>query len=101
MEGDNAELKHKTLLTKIEKEFREENSEQNILLSTYQGARREEKCYELKYEYDLQLLMSVSKTVRKGVVAVLKKLSRHKSLLAKIENEFSEEINEQNILPVK
>lgn len=73
------ELLHKSLLTKIEAEFDEEISRQNILPSSYlAGNGRYEKCYELDYDQSLQLLMSESKTVRKACVAKIKELTAPK-----------------------
>lgn len=73
-EGVIAELLHKNLLVKIENEFDEDISRLNFKPSTYlAGNGRNEKCYELTFEQSLQVLMSESKTVRKGVISVLKK----------------------------
>jgi phage antirepressor YoqD-like protein len=72
-DGNTKVLQHKNLLVKIEREFEEEISRLNILPSFYlAGNGKEEKCYYLTYEQSLQLLMSESKTVRKGVIQVLK-----------------------------
>ena len=75
-ENNKANLWHKSLLTKIEIEFKEEIEEQNILPSSYlAGNGKNEKCYELTFEQSLQILMSESKIVRKGVIAKLKEQS--------------------------
>lgn len=75
-ENNKAILLHKSLLTKIEVEFKEEIEEQNILPSSYlAGNGKNEKCYELNFEQSLQILMSESKIVRRGVVLKLKELS--------------------------
>jgi len=72
-EGNEIVLLHKSLLSKIEKEFDEEIAGQNILPSSYlAGNGKQEKCYELTFEQSLQILMSESKTVRKRVIEVLK-----------------------------
>jgi len=66
-------LLHKSLLSKIEKEFDEEIAGQNILPSSYlDKSNRQSKCYDLNFEQSLQILMSESKTVRKRVIDVLK-----------------------------
>jgi len=73
LEGNRSMLLHKSLLTKIESEFAEEITEQKILPSKYKDkSGKENKMYELTYEQSLQLLMSESKAVRKGVIEVLK-----------------------------
>ncbi len=73
LEGNRAVLQHKSFLGKIENEFDEEIDRQNILPISYKDSYgREQKCYELNFEQSLQLLMSESKIVRKGVIEVLK-----------------------------
>lgn len=68
-------LAHKSLLAKIEIEFSEEIGEQNILPSSYlDKSNRQSKCYEFNYDDSVQLLMSESKTVRKAVIAEMKRL---------------------------
>ena len=75
-ENNRAILLHKSLLTKIEIEFKEEIEEQIFLPSSYlAGNGKNEKCYELTFEQSLQILMSESKIVRKGVIAKLKEQS--------------------------
>lgn len=72
-EGNETVLLHKSLLSKIEKEFDEEIAGQNILPSSYlDKSNRQSKCYDLNFEQSLQILMSESKTVRKRVIDVLK-----------------------------
>ncbi len=72
--GIYKELLHKNLLVKIESEFEEEISELKIQPTSYiDKSNRQSKCYELTFEQSLQILMSESKIVRKGVIEVLKK----------------------------
>ena len=72
-ESDKAILAHFTLLSKIEKEFEDEITDKQFLVSSYKDSSGKEcKCYELNYEQSLQILMSESKVVRKGVIEVLK-----------------------------
>lgn len=72
-ESNKARLAHFSLLSKIEKEFEDEINDKNIFAVDYMDQKGEmRKCYELNFEQSLQLLMSESKTVRKGVVEVLK-----------------------------
>lgn len=81
-EGNDIELLHKSLITKLEKEFEDEIEQQNILPSSYlAGNGKQEKCYELNFEYSLQLLMSESKTVRKRCVEVMKANTKPMTLL--------------------
>lgn len=76
VEGNRKVLAHFTLLRKIETEFSEEIAGKNIVASDYSDSSgKRNKCYNLTFEESLQLLMSESKTVRKGVVAKLKELS--------------------------
>ncbi len=76
--GIYKELLHKNLLVKIESEFEEEISELKIQPTSYiDKSNRQSKCYELTFEQSLQILMSESKTVRKGVIEVLKKTTRN------------------------
>jgi len=73
IENNQTELLHKSLLSKIEKEFEDEIAGQNILPSYYIGKDgAKAKCYNLDFEQSLQLLMSESKTVRKECVRVIK-----------------------------
>ena len=73
IEGNETELLHKSLLTKIEKEFEIEINEQNILPVEIKDLKGElRKAYELTFEESLQLLMSESKTVRKGCIQIMK-----------------------------
>lgn len=68
IEGNRAELLHKTFIATIEDEFEEEIGEQNILPTSYTDkSNRQSKCYELTFEQSLQILMRESKFVRKGV----------------------------------
>jgi len=68
-------LAHKNLLAKIELEFEVEIGELKIQLTSYlDKSNRESKCYELTYDQSLELLVSESKTVRKAVLAELKRL---------------------------
>lgn len=79
IEGNKATLAHFTLLKKIEGEFSEEITDKKIIVSHYNDASgKKNKCYDLTFEESLQLLMSESKTVRKGVVEKLKELSKPK-----------------------
>jgi hypothetical protein len=70
-------LLHFTLLAKIEKEFEEEIQDKKILemlniRGLPNGGSTKDKSYNLNFEQSLQLLMSESKIVRKGVVNKLK-----------------------------
>lgn len=111
-EGNEIVLLHKSLLSKIEKEFDEEIAGQNILPSSYlAGNGKQEKCYELTFEQSLQILMSESKTVRKRVIEVLKEQQKQlmeakpklpvtykdalKQLVAEIEEK--EKLQEENL----
>ena len=68
-------LRHSDLLKKIEKEFEEEIGERKISLSSYLASNgKQEKCYELNYDQSLELLVTESKTVKKAVIAELKRL---------------------------
>ena len=72
-ENNRAILAHFSFLNKIEKEFEEEIADKNIFVSSYKDSSGKScKCYELNYEQSLQILMSESKVVRKGVIEVLK-----------------------------
>jgi hypothetical protein len=82
IEGNETELLHKSLLTKIEKEFEAEINEQNILPVEIKDLKGEfRKAYELTFEESLQLLMSESKTVRKGCIQVMKAKIKPKTRL--------------------
>jgi len=73
LEGNRAVLRHDNFLAKIEDEFNEEIRALKIKASSYTTSQNKQaKMYELDYEQSLQMLMSESKTVRKGVVKVLK-----------------------------
>jgi len=88
-ENNEKVLLHKSLLAKIESEFFEEISQQNILPSTYLANNgKNEKCYYLDFEQSLQLLMSESKTVRKKCVNVI--VSQKKQSTPNIPKSFSE-----------
>jgi hypothetical protein len=85
MENNKTVLLHKSLLTKIEKEFEDEIGGQNILPSSYTDeSNRQSKCYYLDFEQSLQLLMSESKTVRKRCVEVIKSKQKPLSQLEMI-----------------
>jgi hypothetical protein len=72
-ESERSVLLHKNLLVKIETEFFDEIAELKFQPSSYKDSSGKEcKCYELNYEQSLQILMSESKVVRKGVIEVLK-----------------------------
>lgn len=76
-ENNTRVLFHKNLLGKIEREFEEEINGQFILPVTYKDAKGEQrKSFDLTYEQSLQVLMSESKIVRKGVIEVLKAQQR-------------------------
>ena len=73
IEGNRSKLLHRHLLQKIESEFEQEINETKIRPVTYKDKKGENrKMYKLTYEQSLQLLMSESKNVRRGVVNVLK-----------------------------
>lgn len=81
LDGNKSELLHKNILAKIEIEFIEEIGELKIQPSSYiDASNRNSKCYHLNFEQSLQLLMSESRIVRKGVVQKLKESRKPMSL---------------------
>lgn len=87
IEGNRKTLLHKSLITKIEKEFEVEITEQKILPSYYKDASgKQSKHYELNYEDSFQMLVSESITVRKAVIQRLKELEKQVSKKDIIEN---------------
>lgn len=102
-EGNRAVLRHSDLLKKIEVEFSEEIAQRKISVSAYKDAKSQSrKCYRLTYEESLQLLMSESKIVRKGVIGVIRELSEQNK--TQLPQTFSEalrlaaDLQEQNEL---
>ena len=87
IEGNRKVLLHKSLITKIEKEFEEEIAEQKFLPSSYLANNgKKEKCYELDYKQSVQMLVSESKTVRKAIINRLEELEKQVSKKDIIEN---------------
>lgn len=72
-DGNTTMLLHKSMLIKIREEFDEEINRQNILLIDFTDSRnRKQPMYELTFDQALQILMTESKQVRRGVINVLK-----------------------------
>jgi anti-repressor protein len=72
-EGYVTMQQHRSMLAKIDTEFADEISQQNILPSSYLAKNgRQERCFYLTYEQCLLVLMSESRQVRKGVLNVIK-----------------------------
>ena len=72
-ENSATSLRHDHLIAKIEREFEEEIATQILGAGSYLDANgQSRKCYNLNYEQALQILMSESKTVRKGCIQVMK-----------------------------
>jgi AraC-like DNA-binding protein len=93
MENNKTVLLHKSLLTKIEKEFEDEINQQLILPVNYTDAKGElRKCYHLDFEQSLQLLMSESKTVRKRCVEVIKGKTKLPSTLPEALRLYADEV---------
>jgi hypothetical protein len=73
IEGNETDVRHSDLIKKIEKEFEQEINEGNISSVEIKDLKGEfRKAYELTFEESLQLLMSESKTVRKGCIQIMK-----------------------------
>lgn len=79
VEGNNAVLQHSDFLKKIEKEL---NGDEGKFSSTYlDKANRMSKCYELPKDECMLMLMSESRTVRRGVLNKINELEKQKNTI--------------------
>lgn len=72
-EGNAIEVRHSDILKKIEKRFDAKIRERKISQSFYlAGNGKQERCYELPFEYCLRILMDESETVQDKCVEIMK-----------------------------
>ena len=86
-EGNRSKLIHSDFLKKIENEL--DGDEGNFSSTYLDGANRQSKCYELPKDEATLMLMSESRTVRKGVLTELRLLQRPRTHLEVLRSEMA------------
>lgn len=94
-EGNRAVLSHSDFLKKIENEL---DGDEGKFSSTYlDGANRQSKCYELPKDEATLMLMSESRTVRRGVLNELNLLKRPRTHLEVLQSEMALLIEKERV----
>lgn len=95
LEGNTVILRHSDFLVKVGKEL--DGDERNFSSTYLDASNRQSKCYDLPKDECMLMLMSESRTVRKGVLERLKELEKPRTHLEVLQSEMALLIEKERI----